>query len=227
MATMVTSTKPSVKKSTHSNGSSRFPRPNGKGPGGNGRERRDDDNQDHFSAAKYRVLMWVVLAAIVMMFAALSSAYIVLSGGDEWKPIRVPPIFFLSTAVLLSSSVTFGVARARLRGSSLKGYRSWLAVTVLLGLSFLVTQLLAWRALTDQGVYLASNPHSAFFYLFTSVHGVHLLGGVVGLVVLLLRGPKSPSNLARTDASAGVVSLYWHTMDGLWVWLFLLLLVWR
>lgn len=226
MATMVTSTKPSVKKSTHSNGDSRFPRPNGKGPGGNGRGRHDDD-QDNFSAAKYRVLMWVVLAAIVMMFAALSSAYIVLSGGDEWKPIRVPPIFFLSTAVLLSSSVTFGVARARLRRGSLKGYQAWLGVTVLLGLVFLVTQLLAWRVLKAQGVYLASNPHSAFYYLFTSVHGVHLLGGVVGMVVLLLRRPRGPATLVRTDVSAGVVSLYWHTMDGLWVWLFLLLLVWR
>lgn len=223
---MVTSTKPSVKKSTHANGSSRFPGPNGRGPSGNGRGRHDDD-QEHFSPAKYRVLMWVLLAAIVMMFAALSSAYIVLSGGDQWKPIKVPTIFFLSTALLLLSSVTFGVARAKLRGGSLKRYRAWLLVTVLLGLGFLVTQLLAWRELKAQGVYLASNPHSAFFYLFTSVHGVHLLGGVIGLLVLLLRRPRSPSCLERTDASAGVVSLYWHTMDGLWVWLFMLLLVWR
>ena len=226
MVTTATSTRAGLKKETRVPGGSRFPRPNGKGPGGNGHKRRDDDSQ--FSSSRYRVMMWVVLAAIVMMFAALSSAYIVLSGGDQWKPIRVPRMFFLSTVLLVVSSFTFAVARRRLNEEKRRAYVRWLAATLFLGLGFLATQLMAWGELRGQGVYLKSNPHSAFFYLFTGVHGVHLIGGVLALLFLVLRSIRNQKiGTARVEASVSAVSLYWHAMDGLWVWLFILLLVWR
>ena len=223
---MVTSTRAATKKDTALKGGSKFPGPNGKGPGGNGHKHRDDDRH-HLSPSAYRVMMWVLLAAIVMMFAALSSAYIVLSGGDGWKPIRMPRMFFLSTGILLASSAAIEIAKRRLNGRRWNGYVRWLGLTLLLGLGFIATQLLGWRELKAQGVYLAANPHSAFFYLFTGVHGAHLLGGVLALFFLLWRSrsPRIPND-AAVGASAGVVSLYWHAMDGLWAWLFVLLLVW-
>ncbi len=225
MATTVTSTRPETRKGSRGGGP-RFPGPNGKGPHGNGWH--GDGKPRRFSPAAYRIMMWVVLAAIVMMFAAMSSIYIALAGGDEWKPIAIPRMFFLSTAIIILSSITFEFARRCLKAEKEKACRRWLALTLLLGLAFLVTQLLAWRDLRAQGVYLSGNPHSSFFYLFTGVHGVHLLGGVLALLFLVFRmRVKKKADPLRTAASTSVVSRYWHTMDGLWLWLFLLLLIWR
>lgn len=225
MATTVTSTRPETKKGARGGGP-KLPGPNGKGPHGNGWH--GDGKQRRFSPAAYRIMMWVILAAIVMMFAAMSSIYIALAGGEEWKPIAVPRIFFLSTAVIILSSVTLEFARRGLKAEKRKAYNRWLVLTLLLGFTFLVTQLLAWRELRAQGVYLAGNPHSSFFYLFTGVHGVHLLGGVLALLVLVVRmRMRKKADPLRTEASTSAVSRYWHTMDGLWLWLFLLLLIWR
>lgn len=225
MATTVTSTSPETRKGSRGGGP-KFPGPNGKGPHGNGWH--GDGKHRRFSPAAYRIMMWVILAAIVMMFAAMSSIYIALAGGDEWKPIAVPRMLFLSTAIIIVSSVTFEFARRCLKSGKEKAYNQWLALTLLLGFAFLVTQLLAWRELRAQGVYLSSNPHSSFFYLFTGVHGVHLLGGVLALLFLVFKmRTRKKADPLRTVASTSVVSRYWHTMDGLWLWLFLLLLIWK
>lgn len=225
MATTITSTRSETRKGSRAGGP-KPPGPNGKGPHGNGWG--GNDKERRFSPAVYSIMMWVVLAAIVMMFAAMSSVYIALSGGAEWKPIKVPRMLFLSTAIIIGSSVTFHFAQRCLKSAREKAYRRWLTLTLFLGLAFLVTQLLAWRELRAQGVYLAGNPHSSFFYLFTGVHGVHLLGGVLALLFLVfrMRMRKEPDAVRRL-ASTSAVSRYWHTMDGLWIWLFLLLLVWK
>lgn len=228
MATTVTSTRSTTKKDTRVGGGPKSPGPNGKGPQENGwRRGGEDDEPRRFSPAIYRITMYVVLAAIVMMFAALSSAFIILSGGDQWRPIEIPRLFFLSTGIIIVSSATFEVARRCLKDGKEGGYIWWLAMTVVLGFAFLATQIMAWRELRAQGIYLSSNPHSSFFYLFTGVHGVHLLGGVLALLFLVFRMRNQELSSPRTEASAGVVSLYWHAMDGIWIWLFLLLLVWR
>ncbi len=224
MATTVTSTK-SATKDARVGGGPKPPGPNGKGPRGNGWH--GDGKRRGFSPAAYRITMWVVLAAVVMMFAALSGTYIFLSLGDQWRPISAPRMFFLSTVVILISSVTFEVARQRLKLENVTGYKRWLVVTLMLGLGFLTTQWLAWKELRSQGVYLASNPHSSFFYLFTGVHGVHIIGGILALLFLVFRfRTHGQLNATRTNASTEVVSRYWHVMDGLWIWLFLLLSVW-
>ncbi len=229
MATRIGGTKP-AKSKVVGPGGPKVPGPNGKGPRGNGWQGgEDDDPGKRLSPAAYRIAMWIVLAAVVMMFAALSSVYIILSANPGWRPVGVPRMFFLSTGVILLSSLTLHKAQRSLKLGRLPQYRKWLSGTLILGLVFLGTQLLAWRELVAQGLYLATNPHSSFFYLFTGVHGVHVLGGLVGLGYMLFRIRKSLQvvELDRFEASAGAVSLYWHAMDGLWIWLFLLLLVWR
>lgn len=180
---------------------------------------------------KYRTGMWVALAGVMMMFTALSSAYIVrAAGATDWTPISMPRLLWLSTALILASSVTFEFARKALTRNDQQAYSRLLLVTVLLGLGFLATQLLAWRQLVGQGVYLSSNPHSAFFYLLTALHGLHLLGGILALDYLLLHAwrKRAPEQIgARRVAAAGAVGIYWHFMDGLWIYLFLLLFLWR
>jgi len=171
--------------------------------------------------------MWVVLGSVVMLFVALSSAYIVLSGGEGWFPIRMPRMFFLSTGVILMSSITMSVARRSLKQGSEGSYRRFLWLTLLLGLGFLAAQLFGWRQLVAEGVYFSGRPHSSFFYLFTGMHGIHLLGGILGLIYLAGRSRRWSEQEEKKQTLTDAVALYWHFMDGVWIWLFLLLLLWR
>ena len=224
MATTVTSTRPLTKKGIGGGPKSRGPNGNG-APKRNGRDRRFPDFQS--SANRYRIGTLVGLASILMMFTALSSAYIVrAASSSDWQPLAMPRILLFSTALILISSVTLETARRRLKSAAAKAYKPWLLLTMLLGLGFLASQLLAWRQLVGQGVYVASNPHSSFFYLLTAAHGVHLLGGLAALAYLAIRSRAPQENqLALTKAQAGAdaVTLYWHFMDFLWIYLFLLL----
>lgn len=181
--------------------------------------------------SRYRTGMWIALAAIAMLFTALTSAYIVRANtSNDWRPIAMPRLLWLSTGLILLSSIAFEVARRSLRQSNVRIYQRWLLLTVLLGLAFLATQLMAWRQLVAQGIYVSSNPHSSFFYVMTALHGLHLLGGVLALDFLLLRSWRrrfEQESGAKRQSIVNAVALYWHFMDGLWIYLFLLLFVWR
>jgi cytochrome c oxidase subunit III len=207
------------------------PRPkNGNGFHRNGGGKGDGD-AFRFSPARYRLGAWFAIGSILMLFVALTSAYIVRSASsNDWQPIAIPKILWMSTALILISSVTMEISRRSLKQKNDAGYGRWLAVTTLLGLGFLGSQLIAWRQLARQGIYLASNPYSSFFYLLTAAHGVHLLGGLCALAYLLTRKGKYRNQLdgeLRRIGAADGVSIYWHFMDVLWVGLFGLLMFWR
>ncbi len=228
MGTMVTSTDKIAQTKIGIGGGKRPAGPNG---GGNGHGKRKDDAYPAFTPSKYKVGMWVALASVTMLFTALTSAYIVrANSANDWRPIEMPRLLWLSTALIVASSVTFEIARRALRRGKDSLYNRWLMLTVMLGLAFLASQLLAWRQLVMQGIYMASNPHSSFFYVLTGAHGLHLLGGVLGLDYLLLRSWRNTYEEhaeERRRAVANSVALYWHFMDGLWIYLFLLLFLWR
>ena len=175
--------------------------------------------------------MWVALAAILMMFTSLTSAYIVrAASSNDWQPIAMPRILLLSTLFIISSSATIEIARRRLKSALEGSYKLWLLLTAALGVAFLGSQVLAWRQLLRQGVYVTSHPHSSFFYLLTATHGLHLMGGLLSVAYLLVRTSKrrgSGQVQSRYQAATGAVTLYWHFMDGLWIYLFVLLFFWR
>jgi len=198
---------------------------NGGGRGG------EDGEGLHYSPARYRIAVWVAIAGIVMLFTALASAYIVRSAsGNDWRPIVMPKVLWLSTTVIIVSSITIEISRRSLKRLNDAGYGRWLIVTVALGLGFVASQLIAWRQLARQGLYMASNPHSSFFYLFTAAHGVHLLGGILALTYLLLRTRKRRATVEgelKRLGAAEAAAIYWHFMDGLWICLFALLFFWK
>ncbi len=223
MATTVTGARPLTKTGIGGG-------PKSRGPNGNGSRKRNghDPFPDRQSSAnRYRIGMWVALASILMLFTALSSAYIVrAASSNDWQPLKMPRILLLSTTLILISSGTLETARRKLKDALCSAHKRWLLVTVALGFGFLASQLLAWRQLVRQGVYVASNPHSSFFYLLTAAHGVHLLGGLIALVYLSLRTRarrENPLAVAKRQAGADAVTLYWHFMDFLWLYLFVLL----
>lgn len=180
---------------------------------------------------RYRIGMWVALASMAMLFTSLSSAYIVRSGvAADWFPLTIPRAMYGSTALILLSSISIEIARRKLRQSLSASYSKYLLLTGILGLGFLGSQLIAWRQLSKQGIYLSSNPYSSFFYLLTGAHAVHIAGGLLALGFLWLRSlrkSEEPAFVAKRQATADAVSIYWHFMDALWIYLFLLLFLWR
>ena len=162
------------------------------------------------------------LAAILMFFMALTSAFIVRKGlGGDWQALHPPQILWLNTALLLASSATIEIARRKHAAQDSGTFRGWWGITTLLGLAFLAGQILAWRQLAAAGMFLAANPSASFFYVFTGAHGVHLLGGVVALLYVAFRA-WTHSRITQGTA-VDLVAVYWHFMDGLWVFLFLLI----
>ena len=183
-------------------------------------------NTDVVLGSRYRIGMLVSLASIAMLFTSLSSAYIVRSGVTyDWYPMAVPRVMFGSTALLLLCSVSIEIARRKLKQGLSATYSKYLLLTGFLGLGFLVSQLIAWRQLAAQGIYISTHPHSSFFYVLTGAHGVHIAGGLLGLIFLWLRSGRLVAG--KRQAAADAVAIYWHFMGALWIYLFLLLFLWR
>ena len=188
--------------------------------------------EDATEPEKYRIGMWVALASILMLFIALTSAYIVrgvpaLGGGtNDWVPIEMPRVLWLNTLVLIISSVSMELARRTLKKNDYGGFKLWISLTTLFGVVFLAGQVLAWRQLAGQGVFINSHPHSSFFYLLTSLHGLHLLGGVIALTYVMVAAFRMRIGFRRR-AAVGVTAIYWHFMDVLWIYLFGLLFFFR
>ena len=160
------------------------------------------------------------IAAITMTFAAFTSALVMRKGGaPDWTHFQLPTLLFANTAVLLASSGTLEVARRRLRAGT-PGGSAWLSVTLALGMLFVAGQVAAWRDLAAQGLFLATGPSAAFFYVLTAAHAVHVMGGVTALAYVRSRVRRTA---APPLGAVGAVTTYWHFMDALWLYLFLLL----
>jgi cytochrome c oxidase subunit 3 len=174
------------------------------------------------ASKRYFAGMAVGIVAILMFFMALSSAFLVRKGiSGDWIPVRIPTLLWINTAVLLTSSGTLELARKRLAKRDGAGFKTYWMLTTVLGIAFLIGQLMAWRQLAAQGIYVSSNPASSFFYIFTGAHALHLLGGVVALVYVA-RKNFSKANVTKSVA-AEVTSYYWHFLDALWLFLLALL----
>jgi cytochrome c oxidase subunit 3 len=212
---------------------------------GNG---RSGQNTQDFAARLRRVRLgvFVALTAVVMIFVSYSSAYVVRQGLPtldprtdtlvrDWLPLQLPNFLLVNTLILLVSTLTMELARRQaVRLGVASGIASgpagrtetdkmpWLALTAILGLSFLAGQGLVWRELAARGFYVATSPSSSFFYLLTGMHGIHLLGGIVALLAA-----GAASLLRKSAASTAVVvdatAWYWHFMTVLWVYILCLL----
>ncbi len=193
----------------------------GRGYGGDGARPRGPESPVVAPLTAF-IAVGAVLAAVAMLFVAFTTAYLARRQEAGWTPIALPAVLWLNTAVLLASSGTFEWARARLVRADPAGARHGLGWTAGLGAAFVIGQIAAWRQLAAQGVYLASNPHSSFFYLLTGAHGLHLLGGLVALAVVIVRAHRNRYTPAAHTGLA-VCALYWHFMDALWLYLFALL----
>lgn len=174
----------------------------------------------------YFTVIQLGLAGIIMFFMALTSSFLVRKGlGNDWVAFNFPRILWLNTLMLLASSITIQVARRHLHEDERAAFSRWWRVTTALGILFLAGQFIAWRQLAGQGVFLVTNPSSSFFYVLTAAHGLHLFGGILALLYVSRRNWQR-SRISQVTAT-DVASIYWHCMDGLWVFLFALLYLGR
>jgi cytochrome c oxidase subunit III len=170
--------------------------------------------------------LYVLLAASVMVFVALTGAFVFRRGlSGDWASTPKPPILFLNTAFLLASSFALEVARRALKAGIRSKFNAWWSAGAVLGVLFLLGQALAWQQLKGRGIYVATNPSSSFFYVLTASHAFHLVGGVAALIYVAVRSLRpilGPVRSTIVDISA----IFWHFLNGLWVYLMVLLYVW-
>jgi cytochrome c oxidase subunit 3 len=182
------------------------------------------DSGSSFPISKGQVGLAILLTAIIMLFAGLSSAYIVLRGVPAWQNIELPFLLWPNTAVLVLSSVAIELSRRAIRRNDIQSMKRWLALGGVLGLAFLVGQLAAWRQLVKAGVYLPSTLQSSFFYILTGLHGLHLFGGIIALSIVLVMALRNRLSAFRYEPLK-LCATYWHVMDMLWIYLFSLMLL--
>jgi cytochrome c oxidase subunit 3 len=164
--------------------------------------------------------LWIAIAAMIMMFGAFTSAYVVRRAGGNWFEFKLPDIFFLNTAVMLVSSVTLHFSFRAFKNGQEAKYKSLLITTLVLGLAFIVLQYKGWEALNAMGATFVINPSSSFVYVISGMHAAHVLGGIAGLLVAIVHAyylPFKPT-LRRRQRFELVVQ-YWHFVDILWVYL--------
>jgi cytochrome c oxidase subunit 3 len=181
--------------------------------------------KDELKRKNSKPLLWLALVSIVMFFGGMTSAVIVSQGGGSFIPIPMPIGFTISTYVIIVSSLVFHFGLISVKKGNYGLAKTSVALTIFLGFLFVFTQYMGWVTLHDNGFYLTgkeSTQESSFLYLITGLHIAHLLGGLVSLIVVLVKTLKKRYN---SDDSVGYqVSLtYWHFLGGLWVYLFFFL----
>lgn len=198
-------------------------------PGGGG----GDDHDHHGRGVPGAGMLAIrfLLASISMLFVTIGVAYHERArSAAHWQHIHVPPLLWLSTGLILASTWTLETARSAFQRRNSHRYAYWLTVTSAIGAAFLASQVLALRELAKAGLYLRNNPHSSMFYVVTGAHGIHLLGGIIALCCLLITAVRRPEvvlfDFRRQRSRIAAAALYWHFLAGIWLCLFVCLLLW-
>jgi cytochrome c oxidase subunit III len=170
--------------------------------------------------------LWAAMASILMMFGAFTSAYIVKQAAGNWLEFSLPNYFYISTAVILLSSITLHMSFRKFKAGQEARYKQYLIVSLVLGLAFLVLQYLGWSQLYTMGVDLKGNVSGSFFYLISGTHALHVLGGIAALIVALIHAYSLPFKVTEVRTNRFDLTLnYWHFVDLLWVYLLIFLIV--
>ena len=174
----------------------------------------------------HKFTLWVGIGSLLMMFAGLTSAYIVKRNQANWQTFELPQFFWYSTVAILLSSVTIYLAQNAFKQREMKKYRSLVIGTLVLGVLFIVFQVLGFQQLWEKQVTLTKSVSYSFMYVIVGLHAAHVLGGLIALIVLFA---KAFSTKTRTYNSIPVelVSTYWHFVDVLWIYLLAFLIMIR
>lgn len=171
----------------------------------------------------HKFTLWVAIGSILMMFAGLTSAYIVKRSQASWLMLEIPVIFWYSTAAILASSATVHLSLKALKAREMMAYKRWLMITAVLGVLFLVLQIVGFKQFGANDIRLVgagSNASYSFLLAISGLHGLHVLGGVVALVVFAIQAFRTATRNYNT-VPLEVAATYWHFVDALWIYLFI------
>jgi cytochrome c oxidase subunit III len=175
----------------------------------------------------YRPLLYIGIVSICMIFAGLTSAYLVRSADPGWMHFELPPIFIISTLIIAASSLTLWWAYQSATKDNFSGVKTGMLLTLVLGIAFIISQFMAWGTLTEQGIFLggaSSNPSGSFLYVISGLHLAHLLGGILMLIYVCIKSFKGFYH-SKNLLGLQLCSIYWHFLDLLWIYLFVFLTV--
>ncbi|TVP50986.1 MAG: cytochrome oxidase subunit III [Mongoliibacter sp.] len=168
--------------------------------------------------------LWLFIVTVVMIFASLTSAYIVRQAEGNWLEFELPDIFYYTTGIIVLSSITLHYAYFAATKDNLAKVRAGMILTSVLGLIFLIGQWYSWTALVDRDVFFVGNPAGSFLYVFTGLHALHLVSGVIFLIIVLISSFRYKVHSKNLDTMEMCVT-YWHFLGGLWIYLFMFLLL--
>ncbi len=168
--------------------------------------------------------MWLFIISVLMIFISLSSAYIVKKAEGDWLIFKFPEFFKVTSLVIVISSVTMHLAYLAAKKNNLLLLRIYLGTTGLLAVGFLIGQILSWNELVTQDVFFVGNVAGSFIYIFTGLHGLHLVGGIIFLGVVLINAFRYKVH-SKSLAQIEICATYWHFLGGLWLYLYLFLLL--
>ena len=178
------------------------------------------------TSRSYKLILLFAMVSMFMMFAGLTSAFVVSKSRADWlKDFQIPTAFYLSTAVILSCSVNFHLAKKAVQKNNRNATTSFLLATLALGIGFVILQFVGFRQIVDSGYYFtgsASSITSTFLYVVTILHLAHLAGGLISLLIIIYNHFKQKYNSTQT-LGIELGAMYWHFLDFLWVYLFLFL----
>ena len=178
----------------------------------------DAVNEQRKKIHPHKFTLWVALASIIMMFAGLTSAYVVKRDAAGWTTFEVPKAFWYSTATILLSSGTMQIALRSFREREMLRYRNLLTVTTILGILFMLLQWSGFRELWHSGITFHGSGGGQFLYVIAGLHLAHVLGGVVALVTMLARALVSKVR-SYNAVPVELMATYWHFVDLLWLYL--------
>ncbi|MGP8217805.1 MAG: heme-copper oxidase subunit III [Bacteroidia bacterium] len=176
-----------------------------------------------------KMLLWVGLVSIGMMFAGLTSGYIVRRGTGTWLTFQIPFPFYISTAIILISSVTMNMAMQAAKKGATRGISLPILITLLLGIAFGISQFMGYRELVSQQIFLVgtnSNASGSYLYILSLLHLGHIIGGLVALSIAFVKSINHKYSL-QNHLGIKLCATYWHFLDGLWVYLFVFMLIYR
>lgn len=181
-------------------------------------ESKETVNEQRKKIHPHKFTLWVALGSIIMMFAGLTSAYVVKRDQPGWTTFSIPKAFWYSTAVILASSLTIQMALKAFKEREMQRYRNLLTTTAILGILFVVLQWMGFRQIWNTGITFKGSGGGQFLYIIAGLHAVHVLGGILALVVMFVRAFASKVR-SYNSVPVELMSTYWHFVDLLWIYL--------
>lgn len=187
---------------------------------------RVDEVPETLSMDPKKFILWGFIVTIIMLFASQTSAYLVRRAEGNWVEFEIPHIFWYSSFVLILSSISMHWSYLAAKKDNFNTLKIAISITFVLGLAFLGMQFMGWKDLVAQNIYFVGNPSGSFFYVFTILHGGHLITGLIVLCVTFVSAMHLKVH-AKSLRRIEICATYWHFLDILWIYLFAFLLYFR